>query len=122
MSAPLWEVTAMAAAMQGQPSGSLPAGITGISIDTRTLAPGEAFFAIKGDNRDGHDFVEAALSGGAGLAVVGAGQLDRFPPGAPLLIVEEVLDGLRAVGKVARDRSRGRVIGVTGSVGKTGTK
>ena len=61
---PLWTVEAMAAAMGATPAGPQPLSIPGISIDTRTLAPGEAFFAIKGDNRDGHEFVEAALDGG----------------------------------------------------------
>ena len=70
MSAPLWTVEAMAAAMQAQRNGALPADVSGLSIDTRTIQPGEAFFAIQGENRDGHDFVEAALKAGAGLAVV----------------------------------------------------
>ena len=66
----LWTVEAMATAMRASRAGALPAAISGISIDTRTLKPGEAFFAIKGDSRDGHDFVPAALKAGAGLAVV----------------------------------------------------
>src|SRR5437588_529929 len=57
---PLWTVEAMAAAMQAGRSGPLPRSIPGISIDTRTIAPGEAFFGIRGENRDGHDFVDAA--------------------------------------------------------------
>ena len=69
---PLWTTDAMAAAMRASRSGSLPSSIPGISIDTRTIGAGEAFFAIKGDNRDGHDFVAAALQAGAGLAVVAA--------------------------------------------------
>ena len=67
---PLWTVEAMAAAMGATPAGPQPLSVPGISIDTRTVAPGEAFFAIKGDNRDGHEFVEAALAAGAGVAVV----------------------------------------------------
>src|SRR6516225_6555235 len=67
---PLWAVEAMVAAMRAARNGPLPPSVPGISIDTRTIAPGEAFFAIKGDNRDGHDFVAAALAAGAGLAVV----------------------------------------------------
>ena len=62
-SLPLWTVEAMAAAMRAARAGALPPSIPGISIDTRTIAPGEAFFAIRGDNRDGHDFVAAALAG-----------------------------------------------------------
>ena len=59
-------------------AGALPADVSGISIDTRTLAKGDGFFAIKGDNRDGHDFVDAALKAGAGLAVVARDQRARF--------------------------------------------
>ena len=94
----------------------------GLSIDTRTIAPGEAFFAIKGDARDGHDFVEAALKAGAGLAVVAADKRDAMPKDAPLLVVPDVLEGLRALARAARARSKAKFIGVTGSVGKTGTK
>jgi UDP-N-acetylmuramoyl-tripeptide--D-alanyl-D-alanine ligase len=96
--------------------------VRGISIDSRTLAPGEAFFAITGENRDGHDFVEAALRAGAGLAVVDASQQERFPAGAPLLLVGDVLAALRDLARAARARSQAKVVAVTGSVGKTGTK
>jgi UDP-N-acetylmuramoyl-tripeptide--D-alanyl-D-alanine ligase len=119
---PLWTVEAMAKAMQARAEGALPRGIGGISIDSRTLAPGDAFFAIMGDARDGHDFVEAALKAGAGLAVVARDKRSRFPADARLLVVEDVLEGLRALAQAARLRMQGRVIGVTGSVGKTGTK
>jgi UDP-N-acetylmuramoyl-tripeptide--D-alanyl-D-alanine ligase len=112
----------MAAAMGATPAGPLPLSVPGISIDTRTVAPGEAFFAIKGDNRDGHDFVEAALAAGAGLAVVAAGRRDRFPAHVPLLVVPDVLDGLRDLARAARTRMQAKIIAVTGSVGKTGTK
>jgi UDP-N-acetylmuramoyl-tripeptide--D-alanyl-D-alanine ligase len=122
MSAPLWTVEAMAKAMGAARHGSLPAGISGLSIDTRTIAPGEAFFAIKGDARDGHDFVEAALKAGAGLAVVAADKRDAFAKDAPLLVVPDVLDGLIALARASRARSQAKFIGVTGSVGKTGTK
>src|SRR5258707_11224266 len=103
---PLWTVDAMAAAMHAERAGALPPSIPGISIDTRTIAPGEAFFAIKGDNRDGHDFVAAALAAGAGLAVVSPHRRRRFPPGAPPLIVADLLEGLRDLARAARPRSR----------------
>ena len=57
----LWTLDDMAAAMRAAKSGALPAEVPGLSIDSRTLGKGDAFFAIQGDNRDGHDFVEAAL-------------------------------------------------------------
>ena len=119
---PLWTVEAMAAAMGATPAGPQPLSIPGISIDTRTLAPGEAFFAIKGDNRDGHEFVEAALAAGAGIAVVAADRRGRFPDHAPLLVVPDVLDGLRELARAARARAEAKIIAVTGSVGKTSTK
>jgi UDP-N-acetylmuramoyl-tripeptide--D-alanyl-D-alanine ligase len=117
----LWTLDAMAAAMGAEKSGALPAEVPGISIDSRSIAKGEAFFAIHGDARDGHDFVEAALKGGAGLAVVARAQAQRFAD-APLLIVDDVLEALRALARAARARFAGKVIAVTGSVGKTGTK
>src|SRR5215510_1252236 len=119
---PLWAVEAMVAAMRAARNGPLPPSVPGISIDTRTIAPGEAFFAIKGDNRDGHDFVDAALQASAGLAVVAADKRSQFPPDAPLLVVPDVLDGLRELARAARARTAAKVVGVTGSVGKTGTK
>src|SRR5262249_11562957 len=94
----------------------------GLSIDTRTLAPGEAFFAIKGDARDGHEFVDAALKAGAGLAVVAADRRGNFAKDAPILVVPDVLEALIALARAARARSKAKFIGVTGSVGKTGTK
>jgi UDP-N-acetylmuramoyl-tripeptide--D-alanyl-D-alanine ligase len=119
---PLWTVQVMAAAMGAVPAGPLPLSVPGISIDTRTVATGEAFFAIKGDNRDGHEFVEAALAAGAGLAVVAADRRDRFPDAAPLLVVADVLDGLRDLARAARARTQAKIVAVTGSVGKTSTK
>jgi UDP-N-acetylmuramoyl-tripeptide--D-alanyl-D-alanine ligase len=121
MSEPLWTIDAMANAMGATRAGRLPAAVGGLSIDTRTLKPGEAFFAIKGDARDGHDFVPAALKAGAGIAVVAADRAEGFGD-APLLIVADVLDGLRDLARAARARSHAKMIAVTGSVGKTSTK
>jgi UDP-N-acetylmuramoyl-tripeptide--D-alanyl-D-alanine ligase len=122
MSAPaLWTSDAMAAAMGAERQGALPQSICGISIDSRTIAPGEAFFAIA-DRRDGHEFVAAALAAQAGLAVVAAERRAQFPNDAPLLIVADVLAALRDLASAARGRTQAKVIGVTGSVGKTGTK
>lgn len=119
----LWTIEDMAAAMRATKSGALPTDITGISIDSRTAGKGDAFFAIQGDNRDGHEFVEAALTGGAAVAVVARNRKVQFAAGAPLLEVDDVLEGLRDLARAARARiSHAKVIGVTGSVGKTGTK
>src|SRR5262249_16635510 len=118
----LWTVEAMAAAMRAERAGDLSARVSGLSIDTRTVRRGEAFFAIKGENRDGHDFVAAALDAGAGLAVVAADNPAALPVGAPRLVVPDVPAALVDPGRAARGRSSARVVAVTGSVGKTGTK
>lgn len=117
----LWTTADMAAAMRAEKSGALPKDVAGISIDTRTIAKGEAFFALT-DARDGHDFVDTALKAGAGVAVIARDKRGRFAADAPLLVVDDVLEALRDLGRAARARLTGRVIAVTGSVGKTGTK
>ena len=119
---PLWTIEAMAFAMGARREGPLPESVRGISIDSRSIGPSEAFFAIKGDNRDGHDFVNNALKGGAALAVVAADRREQLPKDAPLLVVPDVLEGLRDLARAARARLQAKVIGVTGSVGKTGAK
>src|SRR5476651_898178 len=116
---PLWTASAMAAAMRAQVNGLLPDAITGLSIDSRTIAPGEAYFAIKGDVHDGHAFVAAALKAGAALAVVEAAQRDKFASDAPLLVVDDVLAALVDLAVAARARLEAQIIAVTGSVGKT---
>src|SRR5579859_2735241 len=100
--APLWTSEAMREAMGAAPSGTLPEAVSGLSIDSRTVAPGEAYFAIKGDVHDGHDFVAAALKAGAGLAVVERAQRDRSAPDAPLLAVDDVLGALVDLAHAAR--------------------
>ena len=119
---PLWTSEAMAAAMRATVQGELPEAITGLSIDSRTVAPGEAYFAIKGEVHDGHAFVDAALKAGAALAVVETAQRDKFPADAPLLVVDDVLAGLVELAHAARARLTGKMIAVTGSVGKTSSK
>ena len=119
---PLWTAQTMAAAMRAETRGHLPAGVGGISIDSRSLRPGEAFFAIKGDKHDGHDFVRAALSAGAALAVIAAEQAGHFGEDFPFLVVDDVLGAMRTLARQARARTSARIVAVTGSVGKTGTK
>ena len=122
MSASLWSSNAMIAAMRVVVNGVLPPEVTGLSIDSRTVAPAEAYFAIKGAVHDGHDFVEAALRAGAALAVVERGKREQFASDAPLLMVDDVLGALVELAHAARARLQGQVIAVTGSVGKTSTK
>jgi len=120
--APLWTASAMADAMRATVNGALPPAISGLSIDSRTISPGEAYFAIKGDVHDGHDFVAAALKAGAALAVVETAQREKFPIDAPLLVVDDVLAGLVDLAHATRARLGAQVIAITGSVGKTSTK
>jgi UDP-N-acetylmuramoyl-tripeptide--D-alanyl-D-alanine ligase len=122
MTASLWTVEAITAATGAERVGPLPPAVTGISIDSRTVAAGEAFFAIKGDTHDGHDFVTAALRQGAALAVVARRRRDEYGDDAPLLVVDDVLEALRDTARAARRRSAAKIAAVTGSVGKTSTK
>ena len=94
---------------------------TGVSIDSRTLVAGDLFVAIRGPNFDGHDFVPQALRAGAAAVVISRTPPD-YDPTAPRLAVSNTAAALDALACHARERSRARVICVTGSVGKTGTK
>lgn len=114
----LWTAADAARATGGERRGDWQA--TGVSIDTRSLTPGDLFVALA-DRRDGHDFVAEALARGAAAAMV-----SRIPgdvaADAPLLVVPDVLAGLGALGRAGRARSAARVIAVTGSAGKTSAK
>ncbi len=94
---------------------------TSLSIDTRTLQKGALFVALTGDHSDGHNYVAQALEKGATAAVVSRVP-DGVPEDAPLLVVDDTLDALRDLGMAARHRTGAKIIAVTGSVGKTGTK
>ena len=119
----LWTADALVEATGGRPHGQLPAGVGGISIDTRSLQPGDAFFAIKGEKMDGHDFATAAVKAGAGVLVVAEGKLPALGRlTAPIIVVPDVLAALEKTGRAARERSRAKIVAVTGSAGKTSTK
>jgi hypothetical protein len=119
----LWTTEDLIAATGGRPFGQMPAGVSGISIDTRTLSPGDAFFAIRGGRLDGHDYATAAIKAGAGLLVVSEGKLPALGRlTAPKIVVPDVLHGLERAGIAARARTRAKIIAVTGSAGKTSTK
>ena len=94
----------------------------GYSIDSRTIAPGELFFAVRGERLDGHDFTLSALEKGAAAAVVARGQEHRYPSAAKLLIVSDTLIALQSLGAAVRRMWGKQLIGVTGSAGKTTTK
>jgi UDP-N-acetylmuramoyl-tripeptide--D-alanyl-D-alanine ligase len=115
---PLWTAGDAAAATGGLSRADWVA--TGVSIDTRTLTAGDLFVALHGPNHDGHCFVHEAFERGAVAAMV-----DREIPDLAtqrLLRVADTLAGLAHLGAAARKRSIGRILAVTGSVGKTGTK
>lgn len=99
--------------------------VQGYSIDSRTVAPGELFFAVKGERLDGHDFLQGAIERGAIGAVVSLARVATLPDAvlaAPLLIVEDTLQALQALASHVRRHWGGRVVAVTGSAGKTSTK
>ncbi len=114
-----WEADEAALATGGRNTG--PWVAKGVSIDSRTIGAGELFVALVGERVDGHDYLDDAFEAGAAAAMVSSvptsskGQL-------PLLVVSDTRTGLTALGTAGRSRSRAMVIGVTGSVGKTGTK
>ncbi len=117
---PLWTSAEAAAAVGGTPSG--PAwDANGVSIDSRTVEPGDLFIALEGPNHDGHDHVAAALANGAAAAMV-----HKLPTGtgedAPLLLARDTMAALQDLGVASRARNHARIVAITGSVGKTGTK
>ena len=114
----LWTSSDAAGATSGE--ATAPFEATGVSIDTRTLQPGDLFVALKAE-RDGHDFVANAFAAGASAALV-THRPDGVDSGAPLLVVPDVLEALQALGRAARARTKARVAAITGSVGKTSTK
>ena len=120
MSAVLWNSADAVRATGGQAFGAAWQA-TGVSIDSRTCQPGDLFVAIAGPSFDGHDFVAAAFAKGAVAAMVHR-PAASFATDKPLLQVEETLAALVRLGLAGRARSQARFLGVTGSVGKTGTK
>ncbi len=114
----LWTSTEAEAATGGRATRAFAA--TGLSIDTREIAPGDLFIALKAA-RDGHDFVADALARGAAAAMVSRVP-EGLPADAPLLVVPDVQRALEDLGRAGRARTGAKVVGVTGSVGKTSTK
>ena len=115
----LWTSQDAEAATLG--TASKPFDVTGLSIDTRTIKPGDLFVALKGDARDGHAFVKDALAAKAGAALVQRAMPD-LPANAPLLTVANTQRGLEDLARASRARTHAQVIAVTGSAGKTTTK
>ena len=113
----LWTHLEAEAATLGEASRAFE--VSGLSIDTRTLKEGDLFVALQGENRDGHDFVQAAFEAKAGAALV-----TRAPENVkgPLLTVAHTQRGLEDLARAARSRSNAKILAVTGSAGKTTTK
>jgi len=113
---PLWTSYSLRDATNGTLKADL--AITGISIDTRTLQPGDLFIALAGDNSDGHTHIDTAFERGAACVMVHTTSSDD----PRLLHVENTMTGLQALGRAGRARFHGKTVAVTGSVGKTTTK
>jgi UDP-N-acetylmuramoyl-tripeptide--D-alanyl-D-alanine ligase len=117
----LWSGAALSGVCDGTVDGGPIASITGISIDTRTIEPGDLFVALK-DQRDGHAFIAAAMTAGAAAALVSKEYQRPEGMTGALIKVEDPLRALEDAGRIARFRTDAKVVAVTGSVGKTGTK
>ncbi len=115
----LWTSAEAVAATGGRTTRDWQA--TGVSIDSRTVAKGELFVALAGPNFDGHAFVADALKRGAAAALVGRVP-EGISPDARLLVVDDTMAALEALGRAARTRTRAKIVAVTGSAGKTGVK
>jgi UDP-N-acetylmuramoyl-tripeptide--D-alanyl-D-alanine ligase len=114
MSRQLWTSDEIAAATQGTASADF--AVSGVAFDSREVGPGDLFLALKGESTDGHRFLDQAFAQGAAGAVV------SDPTDHPSVRVADTTAALNALGAASRKRSSAKIIGVTGSVGKTGTK
>lgn len=122
MAEALWTVDELIACTGGRLHGQVTTSLNAVTIDSRAVAEGDIFVAIKGERHDAHDFVASALRAGAGLAVVSRVTDDMLAAGPVLEVADDPLRGLESMGRAARSRCAGQVVAVTGSVGKTSTK
>lgn len=113
-SASLWTAPEIAAATGGSVHGDFT--VTGVTFDSRETQPGDLFIAMRGEQADGHAYVDTAMAAGA------AGVIVEQPVAHPHVLVADCMAALTALGIAARQRTRAKIIGVTGSAGKTGTK
>lgn len=118
----LWTGLSLVTPLDARVRGAIPAGVGGVSIDSRTLAPGDLFFAIKGENSNGHDYVRMAFEKGAAACVVDEAHAQALAGAGPLYIVKDTQAAMERLGVASRYRSRAWICAVTGSVGKTSTK
>lgn len=118
----LWTRLELLVTLDGRSRHKLEAPIRSISIDTRTLQPGGLFFAIRGEARDGHDFVSDALEKGAAAAVIDSAHEGLFAEDQAVIVVDDVLLALERLARTRRQQMQGLALAITGSVGKTSTK
>ncbi|MEY3940892.1 MAG: hypothetical protein RLZZ604_1352 [Pseudomonadota bacterium] len=111
---PLWTFEELLAATGGAASGHFD--VTGVAFDSREIGKGDLFLALKGAETDGHLFVDKAFANGAAGAIVSQ------PVPFPHILVSDTMQALEALGHASRARTKAKIIGVTGSAGKTGTK
>ena len=111
---PLWTARAIASATGGTASADFT--VQGVAFDSREVTQGDLFIAMKGEATDGHKFIDKAIAAGA------TGIICESPIDFPHVRVADSAAALNALGIASRSRSHGRIIGVTGSAGKTGTK
>jgi UDP-N-acetylmuramoyl-tripeptide--D-alanyl-D-alanine ligase len=121
-----WTIAQVAGAVGARPGAGLDplARVAGVSIDSRTVRPGELFIAIHGPRHDGHDHVPAAVERGALAAVVADWELSRYPGWLTdrCIPVADTFEALKQLARAVREEWGGKIAGVTGSVGKTTTK
>jgi UDP-N-acetylmuramoyl-tripeptide--D-alanyl-D-alanine ligase len=110
----LWTSEALVSAIGGVTNNDFSCG--GVAFDSREIGAGDLFFALKGEESDGHNFIAQAFANGASGAVVSE-QIEQ-----PHILVEDTFEALNALARASRSRSTAKIIGVTGSAGKTGTK
>ncbi|HEX7783622.1 MAG TPA: UDP-N-acetylmuramoyl-tripeptide--D-alanyl-D-alanine ligase [Sphingobium sp.] len=111
---PLWTSAEIAKATGGEASAAFD--VAGVAFDSREIGLGDLFVALKGEHADGHDFVEKAFASGAAGAIVST------PIDHPHVLVSDTMLALEDLARASRQRSPAKIVGVTGSVGKTGTK
>ena len=118
----IWSRLGLVSPLYARMNGMPAKPVSGVSIDTRTLQPGDLFFAIQGDHSNGHDHVAAAFEKGAAAAVVDEAHAAALFTSGPLYIVHDTLAALQSLALAARARTDAAIVAVTGSVGKTSTK
>jgi UDP-N-acetylmuramoyl-tripeptide--D-alanyl-D-alanine ligase len=119
MTDPLWTFSDIAKATEGTCANDGEA--YGVSIDSRTIRSGDVFLAFKGENQDGHAYAGQAVAKGAAGVII-SDPVEGLPKDLPVVQVKNTRDALVMLGNAARSRTNAKIVGVTGSVGKTGTK